>query len=219
MKTKSQRERTDEFHLLDDEVVEAVPNLRDPAGPGRLIHDAIAIREKLRDARKKVVGELATCTGPGDLGPKTKFDASADAAAILNGVDVSTLESPVQETRRGSLLRQLRALDHAIPLTEDRPRQLECEIISAVCEELRPIAQDFVQATIDACENLLVALQAEAQFHELLRIRGIREVLRPEYLKQWPQMIGWLRGDVHRPPLKKFVELRREAAGLPVDGE
>ncbi len=193
----------------------AIPDLGALDGPGKPIHDAARLRQRLEAVKKKVLAELATCTGPGDLGPKVKFDPGADAAAILNGTDPETLVAPVQETRRGSLLRQLRGLERALPQVEDKPRQLESEIIPKICEDLRPIAQKIVQQTIDAAEALLAAVRTEAQFHELLRIRGVREDMRPGYMREWPQMTSWLHADRCWPSLERFIELRREAAGLP----
>jgi len=216
---KSKKEQSGEFDLLDPEVVGAVPNLRDPDGPGKPIHDAFALRQQLQNARKKVLAELNTTSGPGDFGSKIKFNAADDAAAVLAGVDAETLTAAVEESRRGSLLRQLRALEHALPIAEDKPRQLEFQIIPQICETLRPIAQDVVQCVLDACENLLVMLRTEAQFHELLRQKGVRADLRPGYMRPSPQAYAWLAGDIHRPPLSTFIKDRREAAGLDADAE
>ena len=208
-------EESQQYPLLDPEVVQAVPNLRDLNGLGKPIHDAHAFRQRLRGVKEKVLAELGTCSGPGTVGPTVRFDPSKDAAAILGGeVQIEALIAPLEETRRGSLLRQLRALEHAIPQVEDMPRQLECKIVPAVCEKLRLIAQDLVQATLDACENLLVAVRTESQFHELLSRKGVREDLRPGYMRPSPQALGWLGGDIHRPPLETFIRDRREAAGL-----
>jgi hypothetical protein len=111
-------------------------------------------------------------------------------------------------------MRQLRALERAIPSAEGQVGGLEATIILEQCEAVRPIAQQIVQDTIDACRHLLACLQTERQFHDLLNRRGLRHDRRPGYLQEWPQMIGWLNGDMHRPSLQYFINERSKAAGL-----
>lgn len=203
-----------EFNLLDSTVIERVPNLREPGGPGQPILNAANLFHQLQDARKKILAELSGCSGPGPVGPAIQYNPADDAAALLAGTPVEELCAPVEESRRGALLRQLRAIDAALPSAQSSIAETECQIILAECERLGPLAKEFIQSTLDACENLLVCLRAQEQFFELLRKRGLRTDRRPPWMALWPQEIGWLRGDVHRPSLGRFIEDRAKAAGL-----
>jgi hypothetical protein len=210
-----------EFPLLDPEITEAIPDLNDPDGRGKPMFEAAALRERLKNEKRQILLALNRCSCDSPMGPAstTNFDSSADAEALLTGVAVGTLTAPIQETERSSLLRQLRATECAIPLAENGAADVENDVIQAACEDVRPVARDIIQDTVAAAQHFLSCLEAQEQFFTLLARRGLRTGRRPPWLNSWPQEIGLLRGDIHRPPLGSYIKSRCESAGIPKPSE
>ena len=215
LKTKNKK---DEFYLLDKEIIDAIPDLQKPGGPGQPIIEAGNLLHRLQESRKRIIAELSGCTGQDSAGrPAVKYDAGADAELLLSGVAVESLTAPVEESRRSSLLRQLRAVECAISNAEYRPVALETQIIPEECAKLTDIALGFVRDTIGACEHLLVCLKAQAQFHRLLEKRGLREPMRPYWMRDWAVENSLRSGDDYRPSLERFVKDKSEAAGIELE--
>lgn len=205
--------------LLDDEIAGQIPDLSEPGGLGQPLLDAVALLRRLQEQKRQVLAELVTTSEDAGFGTsRLRHDPSADAQALLAGADLATMVAPVAETRRATLLRQLRALERAIPEAEGRIGGIEAETILETCEAVRPVAQQIAQDTINAARHLLACLQAEREFHEVLNRRGLRHDRRPGWLRLWPQMAAWLDGDVHRPSLSHFIHERAVAAGLDAGG-
>ena len=205
-----------EFDLLDPEVVASVPDLHH-APEGEPIRRAADLAQKLESERNRIVGELAYCSDAGPCGPMVRYDASKDAQTLLDGADVATLTAPVEESHRSALLRQLRACEGAAPTARARVGEIEGGIIVEQCQQLAPVAREIIGETLAAAEHLLVCLRAEQQFYDLLNRRGLSEGKRLGWMQLWPQMLGWLNGDIHRPPLAKFITDRAEAAGIEIE--
>lgn len=214
MTTPDEATRT-EFNLLDRETIAAVPNLRQEGGPGQPIIDAANLFHRLQEGQKRVLRDLQARSGPDSTGnPTVKYDAGSDATLLLRGEPVESLTARVEEDAYFSLRRQLRAIEAALPEAETQVSITECRVIQEESQKLAPVAQAILQDVVDAAETLLDCLRVEQQFFALCARQGLRNDRRPPAMVLWPQEIGWLNGDVHRPPLAYYIKLRRESAGL-----
>ena len=212
------KNKKDEFYLLDEKVIDAIPDLQKPGGPGQPIIEAGNLLHRLQESRKRIIAELSGCTGQDSAGlPTIKYDARADAELLLSGVAVETLKSSIEESHRSSLLRQLRAVGHAVGIAEGRPAQLECIIIPQESQKLSDIAQGIVRDVLEAAQHLLICLETQKQFCQLLERNGFREPMRPTWMRVWPQESSWLAGDNNRPPLQRFIKDKSEAAGIKIE--
>ena len=215
MLTKTKK-RENEFNLLDEKVVEAIPDLRDPDGLGKPVHEASSLREKLQKEKKRIIGELANCSEMGPVGPITKFSTEKDVETLLAGTPVSVLTAPVQESYRSGLLRQLRACEAAISVSQDRIRETEMKLIAEETNKLKTIdaVRDIFGDTIAAAENLLACLRTQEEFCRLLRLRGYRDTYGNAWWNFQPLEFAWLKGDIHRPSLEFYIESRSNSIGL-----
>jgi hypothetical protein len=216
-----QDKKRDEFDLLDPEIVQAVPNLHDVDGPGKPIHEAARLAQRLEADRKVILAKLRLCSADSPMGPGTvtRFDPETDGHALLAGTDVSTLVAPIQESERSSLLRQLRAVEAALPEAKDRVGEIESRIVVEQSELLRPIAQEIIEDVTSAAQTLLDCLAVESQFFNLITKRGFHGGKRPAFLHFWPQESAWLGGDNGRPCLAYYIKTRCESAGIPAPEE
>lgn len=126
------------------------------------------------EAEKRRVGEaLRSCSTEGPAGPAVRHDASADAAALLSGTPVTTLDAPAEENQRFGLLRQLRALERAVPAAEDRRRETCGQVSLEAASRLRPHLQRSYGQVADALAGLLFELQRHHDFVTRLHQAGI----------------------------------------------
>ena len=212
------KNKKDEFYLLDEKVIDAIPDLQKLGGPGQPIIEAGNLLHRLQESRKRIIAELSGCTGQDSAGrPTIKYDADADAKLLLSGVAVETLTSSIEESHRSSLLRRLRAVDCALSIASDRPAQLECTIIPLECQKLGDVAQGIVRDVLEAAQHLLICLETQKQFCQLLERNGFREPMRPTWMRVWPQESSWLAGDNNRPPLQRFIKDKCEASGIELE--
>ena len=215
MLTKTKK-RENEFNLLDEKVVEAIPDLRDPDGLGKPVHEASSLREKLQKEKKRIIGELANCSEMGPVGPITKFSTEKDVETLLAGTPVSVLTAPVQESYRSGLLRQLRAVNSALPAAQERVRTYESNLIAEQANKLKSIdaVRSVFRDTIEAAENLLECLRTQEQLCTLIRKRGFKDPYGNGWWNFQPLEFAWLKGDIHRPSLEFYIESRAGSIGL-----
>jgi len=210
------KNKKDEFYLLGQEVIEVIPDLRDPAGLGKFVHAASSLREKLQKQKKRIIGELGNCSEMGPLGPTIKFSTEQDVEMLLAGEPVENLTLPIQESYRSGLLRQLRAINAALPAAQERVRTYESNLIAEQASKIKSIdaVRSVFRDTIEAAENLLECLRTQEQLCTLLRKRGFKDPYGNGWWNFQPLEFAWLKGDIHRPSLEFYIESRSNSIGL-----
>lgn len=198
-----------EFPLLSAEVVSAFRSLTDDpeiVAASRLVED-------LKAAQRTVMDRLRHCSTDGPAGPAIRYDASADAEGLLGGALPESLAAPAEESARFSLLRQLRALERAVPAAENRRTETAIRRAVEETERLRPIIAPIVGGLLHAFECLLVELQRWAQIQECLGRHGIYHSARTLWdLTSMESQL--LHGGAGYPALRWYIDQRREALGL-----
>ena len=210
------KNKKDEFYLLDKEIIDSIPDLRDPEGLGKEIRDAFDLSERLKAEKKRIIGELGNCSEMGPLGPTIKFTTEADVKMLLAGEPVKNLTLPIQESYRSGLLRQLRAVNSALPVIGDRIREFELNLIAEQANKLKSIdaVRSVFRDTIEAAENLLECLRTQEQLCTLIRKRGFKDPYGCGWWNFQPLEFAWLKGDIHRPSLEFYIESRSNSIGL-----
>jgi len=212
LKLKSKKDTIATYHNLPQKVIASIPDMRSPEGPGKAVHDALALWEKLKSEKGRIMGELAHCTEAGPFGPATRYDAGADAAALLGGADVSTLTAPVAESRRAGLLRQLAAVEHALPGAETAVHRTAIAVNREVCQQLQPVVAEVVEDVLVQMESLLNELRDLAQLFQTLSHRGLSNRPAHWHLQAIEELI--LFGARGYPSLEVFIKERRKIWGI-----
>jgi hypothetical protein len=172
-----------------------------------------ALSEKLKTDKARILRELAHCSTAGPVGPVIRHDPSGDAAALLAGTPVESLEAPAEENRRFSLLRQLRAVELAIPESDDRRREAFLAACQNELSRLRPVLAASYEPVLLALEALGVCLR---DHHDLIN-RILTHGMYYQVLGAWvltPMERGLLFGGNLNPAIDFYIAGRREALGL-----
>jgi hypothetical protein len=209
---KSKKEQIAAFHNLSEQVLAQIPDLRDPNGPGKAVHEAQATWERLQSERKRVSEELRKCSTSGPGGSIAKFDSVVDAGLLLEGAAVDSLTAPVEESRRSTLMRQLRAIEHALPGAEQRIHRAATATTIRACKDLQPAAAGIIEKTLIAAETLLNCLRDEAEFFQSCSRRGLSN--RPGHWHLQPVEETLLFGAHGYSSLEVYIRERRQIWGI-----
>lgn len=208
----AKKEQIAGFDGLGAELLSRLPDMRDPNGPAKPVHVANNLWQRLKADKKRILGELQGCSDFGPAGPVTKFDPAADAESLLTGGAVENLTGPVAESRRASLLRQLCAVEHALPAAEQRVQQEAIRVGREVCHELEPTARDVVEQVLVQMEFLSNTLRDLAQFYQECSQRGLSN--RPGHWRLQPLEELLLFGVPGYPSLEYYIAERRKVWGI-----
>ena len=216
MTTKTKQ--TTEFDLLDPETIEVVPDLREPDGPGKEIHEAVRFHRDLEAKRKELIEALRTL--PTVDGPSRRFDSKEDARAILAGGSVDSLTAPSASDRRATATRQLHAVEAALGGAQVAIGDTARRVVAAQSAKIEQPARAVLADVVDAAETLLDCLHAWQQFLRLCDVRGLKLADgRPGWMQLQGLESNWVEGSPYMPHLEYYIRSRRETAGLDVQSE
>jgi hypothetical protein len=205
------KEQLKEFSLLDERLIDSIPDLQTPGGPGEKMLAAARLFHGLEASQKKIISQLHNCTNYSEPSrPQIQYNPADDSQALLRGEPIENLIAPAEESQRLSLLRQLRATEIAAPQARIRISEQETKIIQSECGKLRPALAPIIGDTLNAVENLVVCLRAERQLFGLLSRRGFTSDKRPNWLNFWPQELSWLNGGERWPSMEFYLAERRK---------
>jgi len=171
------------------------------------------LSETLKGEKARVLRELMNCSTEGPTGPAVRYDASADAAALLAGAAVSSLDAPAAENNRFGLLRQLRGLERAIPECDDRKRAVFFAVCQREVERLRPRLAESYAGVLMAFEALQVELRRHHEVLSAILTHGMYyQTLGPWILT--PAENQLLFGGNMNPDLGNYIASRRETLGM-----
>jgi len=158
-----------------EQVLAEVPNREDPNGPFAEVHKLIRRRNDLETQRRAILAELSRCSSDGVMGPNSaiRYNSEADTQAVVDGADVSTLTSPAEESRRGGLMRQLRAVENGPGILQSKIQVLMFKIIHEQFQKLRPKIREVITDIVRRYEDLLTGLQSLQRLEEELNRRGL----------------------------------------------
>jgi len=184
------------------------------------IHDDLdVLREskkltELRGELKKVTDQLnGYYAGPSEGGVKMP-DADSDAAAIVAGtMKVGDLTCPIDA--KDSLRRQEAALTTAVQIQEGKFSEAYMGAIRRGCQDVEPIAVEFIKDTLAAFEQVRAALRRQEKFFAFLSRQGFDGGKRPSHWQSWPYELQTLYGGIYS--LDYYLQERRRAWKL--DGE
>lgn len=202
-----------EFDLLDADTIAAVPDLRDPSGPRRPIHEAVAFHRRLEATRLRLIDELRTL--PSDGAPLRRFSAAEDARALLAGTPVDSLTAPSASDRRATATRQLHAIEAALGAAQVRIGDTTRRVVAEQCERIAPAARAVLGDLVDAAEHWLACLRAWQQFLRLCDVRGMQLADgRPSWMQLQLLETALAQGMPRMVSLERYIQERREGAGL-----
>jgi len=203
MKTVTES-KTSDLGKLIAQVLPGLPTLKTPDGPAAEVFQLSARRRELTAARKAIIDELATTSEMGPTGPVIKYDPERDAQALLAGGDPAALVAAVEETRRGSLLRQLRAIDAALGRLDADVPVVAARIRHVQSVKIRPVVAPIAGVVVDCLRQLLDVLQPVEVFEHELEKRGLDISVLDAYL------VDLLNGGGGRSPLAWAIKEMRE---------
>ncbi|MDI9433674.1 MAG: hypothetical protein QM570_18320 [Planctomycetota bacterium] len=177
--------------------------------------EAAELRNRLEAEHRRVRERLARCSGPGPCGPTLRHDGAADAESLLRGTPVSDLTSPVQETERATLLRQLHALERAVPSAKNRVQQIRRQAELSEVSRLRPVLASSYRDVLSAFESLLFTLREHNDLLNRLHQHGISYDALTIWRLTPRESVALFGGSDSN--LETYLRIRREATGL--DGE
>lgn len=182
-----------DFDRLDEETLARIPDLNDPHGPGKAVHEAADRWQKAKAELSRIRRELAESSGdcPGGRPMLTQQRIAADAEHILNGGAVENIvEIPAQDYRQ-TLVRQLHALERAVPALEHRANEVQVNVIREQLAALEPAGEALYAELLGAYDHLVEHLEAWGQFCDLLGRRGFLLHLRESrwHLSEYEKML------------------------------
>lgn len=191
-------------------VLANLPNRDDPAGPFGPVLALAARARQVEKWHREIVGELAKCTAdsPAAGAPTVRYDPAADIEAIIEGTDPRSLSAPVAESRRNSLLRQLRATTPVPDILRERMRLQTIQIVGEQFSKLRPLLRDIVAEILKRYSDLLAGLSALKSLDEELNRRGLACEAREQLFLGYDA--GILGGHNGQPSLQWHIDDRKK---------
>ena len=188
---------------------------RPPPQSGRVLLQRL--KEQLRDAESRLVDAR---NRPSDFS-RPAASAESDAAALLSGGSLDDLGATIDPPEeRDKLVRQMHALQQAIPQAQVKVAETEVAIVAECCRNLEPVVQEFQQDVLDAMTALVAALQKEAVFYRHVATMGWTESLRPAHwaLMPWETISLFGGRGNNLPCLAVYVVDRRKVWDIPGKG-
>jgi len=213
--TKKKPSEKPDMDTLIEQVLAEVADLRAPGGPGEPVRKLASLRDELTTKKGQILTELQGCTVvDGDRpGSRTRFDPAQDAEALIGGVGVESLTAPAEETRRGSLLRQLRAIEAVLPDIPSRIASAELGVVQQEFQRIKPALAAVVGEILRRYQLLQEGIEALAGLEQQLNILGLRPDLRQPLITNYE--LQTVHGDNRgRPQLDWWVRQLRENWGL-----
>jgi len=167
----------------------------------------------LREKREQTIGR--------SVSPEWVFRESevrADAAALVEGEDIGTLDVTTTHDARGTLNRQLAAVQAAITMAEQRLRDLRQRLQNEELAGMNELRHELGHEVVAAYEDLRDTLQRVQDAYRTLHSRGFDHMLcvgTPFSLADFDRQL--LNGGGGRPTLDWWVQNRRRVFGLPAD--
>jgi len=155
----------------------------------------------------------------GDFGaPKRSIsNASEDAQKLLDGGTLDQLETESVVDYRASLLRKIKACEHALPILRQRRDTIWRDAILEGCSMVEGQAEAVVKDVVIALERLEIAIKRERDFFSALGRLGYKQSVRPGHWMLHPIEGIYLDGAQNGftlPSLRYHIEQRRESWGF-----
>lgn len=196
------------------------PKIADKIQPINEHPEMVELGKKIQgfEAELKQVENQLNNFYQGVLPPDEIHSPEADAQKLLSG---DALSGDSVDTQKQNLRRRKDALTLAVNQLKSKRISLESKLIKDGCKELEPIAKKFVQATLDAFEQLEIALKQQEVFYQFLSFKGYTAGLRSGHWATTPREISLLYGGgamVNFPSLAVYIDDRKKHWNLETKG-
>lgn len=171
------------------------------------------LRAKLQDLRQQLDKHSSRSCSPGWRFSEDRV--AEDAKTLAGGAALSTLECHTVQDPRSTLLRQIAAVEAAIPLAEHRAQKLRFQLQQEELERLHPLGRELGRELVEAYEHLHFILERNRQVYSLMHSRGFDHLLlqsTPWSLTPFDEFI--LSGGNGRMSLQAWIQNRKQAWGL-----
>jgi len=177
------------------------------------------MEDRLRKQKTELLGILQGASHNAGFGERhLKFDSTCDAEQLIAGGDITLLTAPQEESTYAGWLRQLRAVEAAIPRVEQLRQETYFRLCQEEIERLQPMLREVYDQVLDAFDLLNQQLQRWHGLHGELGRHGIYADL----LAAWnltPIESRLLHGGHQVEALGTYIPRRREVTGLAKEGK